>query len=412
MWIQSVSLIYKELDEVFPDLSEAMLSNITTSFNSGCVIGCYVFSIMTDKYGRSFIFKKTIYVTSISALLLIIATSFWAVLVCCFLIGIGVGGDIALPPAVLIESIPPSLRGRAALMNLGYCIGPLISSFSMQMVDLWWVGPLSKWKIFACIMAVVTVITGILRDDMLESPIFLYRNRNSHFHYVIREIAQSNGRSSYDNITLPFLINENISNTDESVGIKQIFTGKYLKITVILSFVGSVFTFALYGLLFFEPSLLKILVPGEQYYIQLSDQGFGICGLFISTYLVDSGLGRKYTFIIGCIVTSVLSVGTVLKPWPAYLVGVIFGGLKFFLLISIGAKSLLISESYTHFIRGKGVGFIYTASRLSSIVSTVSIGLIKQYLGISEIMYTISGAFTLTAFFAFFIEETRLKKLK
>ena len=161
-------------------------------------------------------------------------------------------------------------------------------------------------------MAALTVIVAIVRDDILESPIFLYRSRNDDFHYVITQIAQSNGRRSYDEIRIPFLIREDSNEEQKTYGFKDIFVGEYFKITMILSIGFSIFTFALYGILFFEPSLLKSLVPDEQYYIQFTDQAFGICGLIASVYLVDSCLGRKYTLIIGCVGTSIFCMVLVL----------------------------------------------------------------------------------------------------
>ena len=158
MWVQAISLLLKEFLHVFPEISASWLSAIPASFNLGCSVGCYIFAAMTDKYGRSFIFKKTIYLTCISAVVLILCNSFWQIVVSCFFLGLGIGGDIAIPPSVFIESIAPSMRARATLMNMGYCIGPVISSICMQCSVLWWVGPFAEWKFFLCIIAAITVI--------------------------------------------------------------------------------------------------------------------------------------------------------------------------------------------------------------------------------------------------------------
>ena len=411
MWVQTVSLIYKEFDTVFSELDDTTKSYIPTSFNVGCAIGIYIFSMMTDKYGRSFIFKKTIYVTCVSSVLLILSEGFWAIVVSCCILGIGVGGDIALPPSVFIESIPPSLRARGTLMNMGYCVGPFLSSLSMQMVELWWVGPLPKWKFFVCIMAAITVIVAIVRHDILESPIFLYRSRDSNFHYVIREIAQSNGRSSYDDMTVPFLFKETEDPDYQlSYGLKDIFKGKFFAITTILTINQLFFVFSLYGILFFEPSLLKILAPEEQYYIQVSDQIFGITGIFVSVYAVDGFLGRKYTYTISSFICGIFTCMVVVYPWPPYILLVLSGLLRLSLLIALAGKNLLAPESYPHYIRGIGIGFVFTISKFMSIASTIVIGLMKQYVGNNEIMYLIGGTFIITAIFTLFLTETKPAK--
>ena len=365
---------------------------------------------MTDKYGRSFIFKKTIYLTCISAVVLILCNSFWQIVVSCFFLGLGIGGDIAIPPSVFIESIAPSMRARATLMNMGYCIGPVISSICMQCSVLWWVGPFAEWKFFLCIIAAITVIVAIVRDDMLESPIYLYRSRDSNFHLVIREMAQSNGRSSYDDIRVPFLARDSIDE-QRSYGLQDVFAGVYCKISSVLSVSLCIFTFALYGIILFEPILLDSLAPNEQYYIQVSNQAFGMLGLLVSSYLVDSRLGRKYSTVISTFATGVMCFVVVSSPWPPLVLAFITGLLRFFQLIAIASKNLITSESYPPQFRGLGVGFLFTITRFTTIFSGTALGVLKENYGNSETMYMLCGAYLLASILFLLLTETKIRHI-
>jgi len=40
----------------------------------------------------------------------------------------------------MIESAPPSAKGRVAIMNMGYCIGPLFSQLTALLVAKYWDG--------------------------------------------------------------------------------------------------------------------------------------------------------------------------------------------------------------------------------------------------------------------------------
>jgi hypothetical protein len=156
--------------------------------------------------------------------------------------------------------------------------------------------------------------------------------------------------------------------------------------------------------------LLKILAPEEQYYIQVSDQIFGITGIFVSVYAVDGFLGRKYTYTISSFICGIFTCMVVVYPWPPYILLVLSGLLRLSLLIALAGKNLLAPESYPHYIRGIGIGFVFTISKFMSIASTIVIGLMKQYVGNNEIMYLIGGTFIITAIFTLFLTETKPAK--
>lgn len=99
-------------------------------------MGCLLFPSLSDRYGRAFIYTKTIVLTASSGVLFFFTLNVAMTSVACFLIGCGTGGDLATTASVMLESMPTDNRSRLAIMNIGYCVGPLITQVIGLMLTL------------------------------------------------------------------------------------------------------------------------------------------------------------------------------------------------------------------------------------------------------------------------------------
>jgi len=69
MWLSTVSNILTE-NKDFDVFDKAILG---AAVNFGAFVGCFVFSSLSDHYGRSFIFKKITIVTCVSSIILVVS---------------------------------------------------------------------------------------------------------------------------------------------------------------------------------------------------------------------------------------------------------------------------------------------------------------------------------------------------
>src|SRR5512139_1833461 len=90
----------------------------------GSGIGGIIFGYLSDRFGRRHVMTWTILVYSIGTGLTGFATGFWSILGFRLLAGLGVGGEWAVGHALLAESTPKRMRGRAsALLQAGEPVG-------------------------------------------------------------------------------------------------------------------------------------------------------------------------------------------------------------------------------------------------------------------------------------------------
>jgi MFS family permease len=82
----------------------------------GSGIGGIIFGYLSDRFGRRQVMTWTILVYSIGTGLTGFATGFWSILGFRLFTGLGVGGEWAVGHALLAESTPKHMRGRASAM--------------------------------------------------------------------------------------------------------------------------------------------------------------------------------------------------------------------------------------------------------------------------------------------------------
>eukprot|EP00358_Blepharisma_japonicum_P001065 CAMPEP_0202948918 /NCGR_PEP_ID=MMETSP1395-20130829/14770_1 /ASSEMBLY_ACC=CAM_ASM_000871 /TAXON_ID=5961 /ORGANISM="Blepharisma japonicum, Strain Stock R1072" /LENGTH=414 /DNA_ID=CAMNT_0049651471 /DNA_START=88 /DNA_END=1332 /DNA_ORIENTATION=- len=372
MWNTTVANVMAELSDI--TVYEHTILGISTSF--GSAVGSIFFSALSDRYGRAYIFKKIIIVTTISALLLICSMNYVMVLIAVFFIGLGTGGDIICAPTMIIESVPPSKKGRIALMNMGYCLGPLLTQLVSILLTLYWdQSIMERWRIMAIIIFIITLIVLVIRQFILESPIFLYGNRNTEFVSVMVGIAKENKRFSFA-IRAPLLVSENDEEQYKVVPhlpFSNIFKDPYTRATIFLTISISLFNFCYNGILLFLPKFLQVDDMGERYLILGIQQVSGICGLVVAMYMVDSGFGRRWTLALGYIASGILLLIFMLST--NFQLIVLLGAAYYFaMLIGIAGKNLIGPESYGPQVRGAGLGFVYTVARVAAVISPAIAG--------------------------------------
>lgn len=134
----------------------------------GSGIGGIVFGYLSDRFGRRQVMTWTILLYSVGTGLTGFATGFWSVLGFRLLTGLGVGGEWAVGHALLAESAPPHMRGRAsALLQAGEPIGVGLAAIMGFLV-----APVIGWRAVFFVSAASGLVAFVVRTHLPESHLW------------------------------------------------------------------------------------------------------------------------------------------------------------------------------------------------------------------------------------------------
>jgi MFS family permease len=134
----------------------------------GSGIGGIVFGYLSDRFGRRHVMTWTILVYSIGTGLTAFATGFWSVLVFRLITGLGVGGQWAVGHALLAESTPRHMRGRAsALLQAGEPMGVGLAAIMGFLV-----APMIGWRAVFLASSVSALVAFLVRRQLRESALW------------------------------------------------------------------------------------------------------------------------------------------------------------------------------------------------------------------------------------------------
>lgn len=134
----------------------------------GSGVGGIIFGYLSDRFGRRHVMTWTILVYSIGTGLTGFATGFWSILGFRLLTGLGVGGEWAVGHALLAESTPRRMRGRAsALLQAGEPIGVGLAAVMGFLVT-----PIIGWRAVFFVSAASAAIAFVVRTHLPESRLW------------------------------------------------------------------------------------------------------------------------------------------------------------------------------------------------------------------------------------------------
>lgn len=109
MWFAACTLITPQLE-----ISSFHKTLLWAGVNLGGLLGSFLFSYLSDLYGKVLVFKRIILLTLFGAALLMVSVCYEMTLLAMILIGMGAGGDISIPANVILDFIPRGFKGRIA----------------------------------------------------------------------------------------------------------------------------------------------------------------------------------------------------------------------------------------------------------------------------------------------------------
>jgi putative MFS transporter len=382
------------------------------SFFAGMWVGCVGFGFIADRLGRRSIFTVSLIWYSIATLIMAFQTTPDMVCLWRFIAAIGVGLEQITIDTYLPELVPPSGRGKAFAYYqfVEFLIVPVVALLGWLLVPHDPFG-VSGWRWVCIIGSVGALAAWWLRLGLPESPRWLALNGHEDKAAVVMaqieaDVMRDHGRP------LPkarVVVEELRAKSTFS----EILRPPYGKRTLVLSIFNLCQTIAFYGFGAWVPTLLIAK------------------GIHITTSL-------QYSFIIALAnpvgpLLGMLVADRMERKWQLVSAGVCIG--LFIFLFAIQANPVLIillgvmvtlsnnwlsfvfhgyqAEQYPTRIRARGVGFVYSWSRVSSALAGLAIGFFLKEGGAPGVALFIGGAMVIMCVtISLFGERTRGRSLE
>ncbi len=150
-------------------LSPAEAGQLAAMTFAGQLVGNILAGTASDRFGRKTVFQVTMVVWGLASLAAAAAWSLPALMVCRFLIGVGVGGEAPVAQAMVSEIVPAPVRGKyIAIMEgfwaVGYVLSGTISFFIL---------PHLGWRWVFVVVGLLSLVVLAVRRSMPESPRWL-----------------------------------------------------------------------------------------------------------------------------------------------------------------------------------------------------------------------------------------------
>lgn len=337
-------------------------------------LGGLLFGVLADKFGRRRMLSASILVYSIFTFACGLSTSVLGLAVCRFVLGLGMGGEWNTGAALVAETWPSALRGRAlgivqSSWAVGYALSAVVAGLILSHAS--W-----RWVFFAGILPAALVF-WIQRH--VSEPKIWERARGGQTRSESRERV-----------------------------------GGSLKALIALTATNTFGMFGWWGLFTWIPAYL--VLPGAQ-----GGRGFaalGLTGFLVTVNLLGmlpgyllfgvfaDRFGRKRTFAVylAAAAASVPLMAAAREPgWIlAFACVAAFFGTGFFTGSGIIGSEIFPTES-----RATALGISYNVARGLSALAPITIGALSEHYGLSWAFGASAIAFALATITALLLPETR-----
>ncbi|NTZ83624.1 MFS transporter [Burkholderia metallica] len=370
-------------------------SFIAASF-AGLYIGTFLFGFVADRLGRRTIFTFALLWYSVCAVAMAFQTSasglnFWRLMT-----GIGLGIELVTIDCYLSELVPMRIRGRAFALNqvITYSAVPLVACLSWQLIPLTPFG-IDGWRWVCALGAVGALPIWLIRVGVPESPRWLMQQGfNEQANQIVAgleaRVAHEHGRQ------LPAVTVER-SIEPTSTRFNTIWSSKYLNRTIMLVLFHIFQSIGLYGFVNWVPTFLinqGVTITTSLGYTLGMAMLFPI-GPLIAMLFADR-FERKWQIVGSAIVITVagLIFSQVRGAIPVIAAGAVITLAATVLSFNFHAYQ---AELYPTSMRARAIGFVYSFSRLSGMLSGFLIAFTLRNHGVDAALMVIAASMAIVA---------------
>lgn len=382
-------------------LSLQQFSQLIAAGFLGMFVGTVLFGIGSDRMGRRSAFIVMLLIYSVFTLAGAFAPSPVWLIVMRFFAGIGIGAEIVVIDTYVSEIVPSHVRGRfvAITQAIGFTSVPTVALLSRVLVPTHLL--IDGWRWVMIIGAAGALLAWYMRLNLPESPRWLESvNRTTEAEAIVRSLEEQSAASKTVNHSA--VVASASSEVPEVAitrpnwraslsGFGELWDHRYRNRTLMLVIFQTLQTIGFYGFANWAPTfLLKRgigLLHSLNYALLIALMA--PVGPLVASFTSDR-LERKWT-IFG-LALSIAAFGLGFALWKSPVMIVISGALVTFCANWFSAVfHSYQSELFPTRIRGTGVGFTYSWSRLSAAFSAFLIAAVLQR-GVTAVFTMLAAA--------------------
>jgi len=337
-------------------LNPIQASSIAASVFAGEILGCSVFGLFGDRFGRKPAFILSVAFIAIFGVTSSFSPNVYFLVTMRFMVGVGIGG-FSVPYDLLAEICPDRIRGQV-LMSIWvwFAIGGiLITELAFLVLDA------RGWRYLTFLASVPPVISLLFLGLLDESPSWLLSKRRMvEAEAIMDKIAKTNNVESK-----PFKLEEE---EESHSSVVDLFKPKFFLATICVWLTSFSQTFIYYGIILFLPKVLHVPESEMFPFKELIYSCFGeIGGCMIGVFMVEY-MSRGKVSMVAFIV---FGISLPLLVAPNIPVPIVFAMIaRAAAPIAGSAAWLLSAEAYPVDIRATGHSYGNMIARIGALVTT------------------------------------------
>lgn len=362
----------------YMDMSASWQGLIGSSPLIGVFIGSLFFGRLSDKIGRQKIYTTNFVVVVIASILQFFVNTAEPLFVLRLILGIAIGAEYAIGPALIAEFIPSRLRGATlATLNVSWTVGYVLSAFvGYLLVDL----GAESWRWMLSSSAAFGIIILIIRIGMPESPRWLILNGQ------IEKAKEVVKKHFGENISIDDIV-ERVETQEIDLGYKHLFSNGMWKKTMFCAIIWLSGVIPLFGIFTFLPTVLNAVGVENEGTGAMLINGFMLFGAIIAVFIIDR-FSRKglciWTLLISGIPLFALGIWSNMS---GAMIVIMFSIFIFFGVIAGSISGFVYpSEVFPTEIRSSGIGFCSAVSRIGAAIGTFLVPVLSESAGIGPVL--------------------------
>lgn len=395
-------------------LGGAQIGLLNTATFTAVALGRILAGVLMDRIGRRTLLGVNLIVFCVGSLLCALAPDYGFLVAARFLVGLGLGGEIATAVIMLSEFFSARHRGTAvglinvAAAGLGNMLAPLVGVAVFAVSS----GP-GSWRWLFAVLLIPAVLVILYRRALPETPRYIAASgRVAEANTVINRLARGRLRGAIDeevDYLRPPLPGTGGGSAPAAPRARwtELFGARYRRATISLG-VAVCMSYAA------QISMLT-LIP-----VLLTDRGFSITSALWYTLVMQSGslvgalvaalvarrLPRRATLTAGAVLGTAAALGFGFAATTVPLV-LLFGALFNFAVIILNTTIWLFApEQYPTRIRGLGTSVILALGSLSGGLFPLIAGAVLDAAGVGGMFALLAGLFVVCAVAVRFPRET------
>jgi len=394
-------------------ITKVELALVSSCTYIGLALGAYLAGIISDFWGRKTSLVINLVIYSVGGVLCALTPDYGWLAVARFIVGLGLGGELAVGIALVSELVPSNKRASSvAFLNvmsggLGNMLAPAYASLILVVLGGFFGGPTMSWRWMFGILVLPVLLVLVIRRHMPESPRYLLRKgRLTQANGVLNYLAD--GKVSDADIELPTMTQGiPIRMPAEKINIAEVFRRPLLRRTLTAAGCYFFVVAAQMSLLTLMPSFLvaRGSTIGQSLMYTLIMQSGSLLGALTAVF--TARYPRRAVLITAAVLGAIDGVFWGLNTGSDAAV-LTFGFLfQFFTLLVTTTIWSWAPELFPTRVRGFGISFVKGTGGVGIIVIPPLMAVIFGSAGLAGVFITMAAMFACIAVLALAGVETR-----